>query len=512
MERSGPRAGTLSRNTLANAIGKLVPGVLTVAVVPLLLPLVGTEGYGLVGLFAAFLIVFATLEVGLTITATRQVARNIALGSPGDRNRNLLRTLEYVYWAVAAAIALVLAAAATPIATHWVNPTELTNHSVRDAIIFAGIAVAARWPISLYKGVLDGLQLQVRQNAVTVAGAILRLGGALPFVAWVDTSITGFMLWQAMATLVELAAMGFFAWRAVGGPWSGARFDRDALRELWRFGAMLTAISVLAALLTQADKFVISYSLPLADLGNYTLAMTAVGPLPLLAAAVAAAALPRFSAQLAGAEPGQLRITFRRAFDAVAFVSIWVSMPLIFFSHQILSVWTGSERVADACDEVLSLLAVAYLLNALYTLPYALILAAGHGRIPLLVNAVSVPVVVAVTVYVVPKYGLVGAALIWLLAMAAHLCVYGAWVRRHLISWRVGIRTRSLGLYLVGGLTAFGLARALITMADDPVITLAAIVAAVAFNTVLAAHLLPEDLRHAAADLVKPLRRANRPE
>ncbi len=106
------RRGSLRGNTVANLAGRLVPGILTIATLPVLLPLLGTEGYGLVSLYATFQIVFATLDVGLTLTATRGVAQNVAAAEEPGANWNLARTLEVAYFAIGAAIALLGAAGA----------------------------------------------------------------------------------------------------------------------------------------------------------------------------------------------------------------------------------------------------------------------------------------------------------------------------------------------------------------------------------------------------------------
>jgi O-antigen/teichoic acid export membrane protein len=496
------REGTLSGNTVANLGGRLLPGVLTVAVVPLLLPLIGNEGYGVIGLYATFQIVFATLEVGLSITATRQVARNLALSTGGDANRSLLRTLELVYWGAGVVIALGLAACASWVAEAWINADELGHDEIRNAIIAAGVAIAARWPISLYKGVLDGLQFQVTQNAVTIGTAVLRIGVALPFVAWIYPSVAGFMLWQAWASLVEVAVMGFFAWRALGGNPTRARFDGHMLKTVWRFAASLTVISALGAALTQADKFVISNRLPLEDLGYYTLAMTAVGPLPLVAAAVAAAVLPRFSGQLARDHSNEFAVTYRQAVDAVGFIAVWGSLPLAFFSHEILLLWTRSTEVADSADTVLTLLALAFLLNALYAIPYTVILSAGRTRIPLIVNAVSAPLVLGVTYLLVPPLGLVGAAAIWLVVMAIHLAVYGVWAHRMLMPNRFAASLMWPARFAAVGVALFAFARFGASQAGSEGMSYVIALTAMVVTGIVGIRSSPADLRQALLRLL----------
>jgi O-antigen/teichoic acid export membrane protein len=274
------------------------------------------------------------------------------------------------------------------------------------------------------------------------------------------------------------------------------------LRSIWRLAAGLTAVGVLGALLTQADRFVIGAQLPLADLGYYTLAMTATGPLPLVAAAIAAAVLPQFSSQLARKEAEGLATTYRQAFDATAYIAIWGALPLIFFSHAVLYLWTRSHTVANAGDAVLTLLSLAYLVNALFAIPYTLLLATGRTKVPLLVNGISVPIVAVVTYLLVPSVGLVGAAAIWLAVMGVHLIIYGGWVHRFLLPGGFLVSLAGPGIYAVSGAAIFFTARLAADHVSDGSGYAIAFVA-FALSGALGLRLLPTDLREATISMLR---------
>lgn len=487
---------TLRGNTLANLGGRLLPGLLTVAVVPLLLDLLGTEAYGLIGLFITFQVVFATLELGLTTTATREVARSIAFEGESAGNSRLVRTLEVVYWIAALAIGLLLAQAAGWIASDWLNASTLSEADVEHALMAGGVAIAARWPVALYRGVLDGLQLQVAQNAITLGAAIVRIVGAVAFVAWAWQSIVGFMVWQAAATLLEILVMGAAAWWSVGGGFWGAAFDFDILGRVWRLALSLTAVSVLGAAVSQVDRVVIADTLPLAELGYYTLALTATGVMPNVAASLAGAAMPRFTAQLATGDDSALRATYVTTMHAVTFITVGVSFALAFFANEILSLWVGSGRVESATGTVLTLLAIAYLLNALYAMPYTVALAAGQSRLALIVNLVSAPVVVTVTYALVPSLGIEGAGGIWVAVMAAYLLVYFPWVHRRVMRRELTpVLVRELSPYLAVGVAVYGGGRLVSSFVPHGALSAACLALSVVAYALLARRLLPLPLR-----------------
>lgn len=493
--RSALTSRTLAGNAVANLAGRLVPGLLTLASVPILLHLLGIEAYGVIGLYATLQIVLATLELGLTTTAAREVARNAANRPGDDANRNLLRTLEFVYGAAGVVIVLLFALFAYTILGEVVHPHRLSSSALRAAMLAAGLAIGGRWPVSLYRGTLDGLNLQVKENAITLAVALVRIGGGLLFVAFVVRTITGFMAWQAGATVAELVAMRIATWGAIGRGGLRPHFDVAILRRLWRFAASLTAVGLFGAILSQADKVIVSAKLPLKDLGYYTLAYTATGPLAQVAASIATAALPRFAGHLAGGGLDQLTATYHRTIHVLAFGAIWGSLPLVFFAREILLVWTGSHTVADAAATPVRLLAVAALFNAIYTVPYTLALADGRSRIALTVNVVSAPILVVVTYVVVVADGIVGAAAVWLVEMGSFLLIYSRWVHKVLLPGEFRSFVRDMLPYAALGVALFTAARVAASSADELAVSVALLLLALGLYTALGIRVLPAAVR-----------------
>jgi hypothetical protein len=109
-----------------------------------------------------------------------------------------------------------------------------------------------------------------------------------------------FFLWQAACSALETTIARSLLLRALHGAPRG-KFDRQLLKDSWRFAAGMTIISVLSLILTQLDKILLSWLLPLAEFGVYTLAWRIASVIYYLVSPFTAAYFPLFS-QLAGAE------------------------------------------------------------------------------------------------------------------------------------------------------------------------------------------------------------------
>src|ERR1019366_6555691 len=103
-------------NVVANLIGRLWSSLMNFAFVPFYIKFLGIEAYGLIGFFVSLLAVFFVLDMGLSTSINRELAR--LEGRQGGRldARDLVRTLELIYWATGLGIGVMIVALAPWIA------------------------------------------------------------------------------------------------------------------------------------------------------------------------------------------------------------------------------------------------------------------------------------------------------------------------------------------------------------------------------------------------------------
>ena len=97
---------TLKRNLIANYLGQGWSAAMGLAFIPLYIRYLGMESYGLIGIFAVMQAWLAMLDMGLTPTLNREMARFTAGVHGAQHILNLLRSLECVCFGAAALIAV----------------------------------------------------------------------------------------------------------------------------------------------------------------------------------------------------------------------------------------------------------------------------------------------------------------------------------------------------------------------------------------------------------------------
>ena len=473
------------RNVLANAAGQAIPAALAVVLIPFYLRFLGPEGYGIVAFTASLQAILSTLDLGLGTTANREVAR--LRPSEGHRISALIRTLEIVYVFVGFVLASGVVLSAGFVAAHLVNATETPPATVELAIQIAGVTLGLRWPLALYAGVLRGIERQVVLNSVMAGASVARGLGAILVLALVSPTVTAFLWWTLAVGVAETVVLGLSAWRLVPESSVARRFDPAVLRGIWRFSLQISAISIFAAILKQMDKVLVAALLPLEQLGYYSVAWSVAQALLFPAVAISTAIFPRLTVLLSAGKVEEAAGLFHSASRSVSFIVAPAAALLIFFSRDLLLLWTRSPDVAASAHLTLTVLASALLLNAMMQVPNALQLAAGLTWLPLTHNGISVLVLTPITYVLVSRFGILGAGFSWAIFNGSYYFVIPHIIHRHVMR---GHLARWIGrdtmLYALGGIAAVG-TTALLTqgVAGSPWRLIAPVFAVAAYAAVL---------------------------
>jgi O-antigen/teichoic acid export membrane protein len=410
------------RNIVANYTGSILPALLSLVLIPFYISKMGIEGYALVGVFAALQALFAPLDAGLSVTVMRELAVRSAAPERASRDRVLVRTTETLYWAMALLIGAAVAALAPLIATHWLGSSHISRTVLTQSLILIGVTSMFQWPLSFYTGALYGLQKQITANAINVIAATINGVGSVLVLTLSTPSVSAFFQWQAVAYGLHTAALCVAVWRALpaGDP---ARFDRNELRGIWRFAAGANAVTLLAVVLTQVDKVVLSRLLTLELFGYYTLAGVAAGSLYRLVGPLSQALFPRFTALVAMRDWEGLENAYHRGSQLMSVLVFPIAVVISTFSYELLLAWTHNARTATNAAAILSVLVIGTMLHSTLFLPYQLQLAYGWVSLGICVNAVAVVAVVPLMIVLTGKFGAVGAAFAWLILNVGYFTV-----------------------------------------------------------------------------------------
>lgn len=408
-------APRLTRNTVANFVAMVWSAFLNLAFVPVYIRLLGVESWGLVALFTTIQAGLALLDFGLSPTMSREMARSTGSPEMASEARDLARTLEVGYWAIAGAIAVAIIPVAPVLAKHWVHSNTLSLGAVTGALVVMGITAACQWPLSFYAGGMRGLQEQVLLNTINITMATARYGGAALIVWKVAPTVIAFFVWQAAASALHTGLLLAFFWKSMPSRRARPQVRVAMVRRVWRFAAGMSAISVTSLVMMQADKIVVSGMLSLEEFGYYSIASLLAQSLASLAVPISTAVLPRFTQLASIGDWGGVQRLYHRASQAMTIVIASVGLVLVFFAREFLAIWTRSSMTADRAHSAVSLLVIGSMLSSLQSIPYVLLLANGLTRPPLVISGVVAAAAFPILFLFVRVWGGAGACIAWIL-------------------------------------------------------------------------------------------------
>jgi len=484
---------------LANFVGTGWAALVQLACIPLLIKFLGIESFGLIGFYLMVQAMLQVLDLGLSPTMNREMARYSVQPEKAAEARDLVRTLELGYWLIGLVIGTALLLAAPWIANHWIKASAMPVSSVRQALMLMALLTVFQWPVSFYQGGLMGLHRQVLLNTLRIIGVTLSYGGSVLILWLVAPTIQAFLLWTVSINAVQVFALAVLLWKSLPPALHAPKIDLTLIRNIGRFAAGMSGITFTSLILTQIDKVLVSRLLPLKIFGYYTLAWAVANGLSLVVVAVFNVFYPRMSAQFAAGNEAGLKHSYHQGSQLMAILVLPAAAVLSLFSFEVLRLWTGSGETARHAAPVVSILVIGTAINGVLHLPYALQLAFGWTKLNFLAGLASSVVVMAAIFPMTRYFGPVGAASVWAVLNVMNLLVVVPIMHRRLLCREVWGYYRDIGFPLTCSIAMAALARFVFPVFISPVGNMVAL-CIIWFVSLIAAVIAAPQIRILALD------------
>lgn len=430
---------TIKKNLFANYLGHGWSSLMGFAFIPLYIKYLGIEAYGMIGLFAVMQSCFSLLDLGLTPTLGREMARYTGGACDAVSIRNLLRTVEILALGIALLIVISILLASTWLASFWLKSETISEPIIVQSFSIMGVVAAFRFVEGIYRSGIIGLQRQVLFNIVNSSMATLRSLGAIAVLAWVSPTLQAFFLWQGFVSILTLAALMVVTYSSLPCVEHPSHFSLESLRGIRRFAGGMIVATFLVFLLTQVDKILLSKLLVLSEYGYYTLAATLASAIGALVTPIAQAWSPRLCQLYAAEDNGALVSFYHLGAQLVTVILGSAAMVLIVFSEMFLQLWTQDAALVQQTSSLLQLLVFGNLLNGFMWIPYQTQLAYGWPGLSARINIVAVIFIVPAILWAVPRYGAEGAAWVWVLLNGGYVLLGTHFMFRRILpneKWR----------------------------------------------------------------------------
>jgi O-antigen/teichoic acid export membrane protein len=449
----------LGKHSLIYGLGGLVSRILAVLLLPLYTRYLSPSDYGKVETLIAFTVVIGiVLRMGITSALFR-----FYFDSPEPEQRRLVLRTSFWFTMSTATVGLIAGLALSP------DIAELLFGSPDDWELVAASFVNL-WVNMNYEQLTSLFRLEERSTAfvgASLANILLTVGATLVLVVALEAGPLGVIVGNFAGTLlVYLALVGYRREQL------GFQFDRGLLREMNRFGVPLMPTALFLWATNFSNRLFLVKLTDTAEVGLYSVGVRIASAMVLVLTAFRLA-WPAFAYSIE--DDGEARRTYAFVLTYLVLVTTWVATTLTLLSPWIVD-WLAAPAFSSA-SRVVGPLAFAAVAFGGY-----IVVAIGLGRarrtqFNWVVTGAAAVVSVALNLILIPRYGMMGAAVGNIAAYGTMFAGMSWWAQRN---YRVPYQWRRVltaafagaGLAVAGKLIGGGLPVAFLLALAYPVVLL----------------------------------------
>lgn len=291
-----------------------------------------------------------------------------------------------------------------------------------------GPMIAGQTMVMLYRNALLGLGAQGAAAGSLFGATLLRLSGAWLVFDNPDGGIDRYCL----VLVGSLGLEAIFMWLLLRQTWLGDRlklpFRWGNIKVVLGFSLGLSMVAVSQAMLTQLDRLLLTQLLPLRDFGYFSLALTIANGLVLFHSPISNTAYPVLVRIFSTIGIGHEFLLSVHHFSRwISVLTTGVFLFVFVFSDQLVQVWLSPNFDYHELTLVIRFMLVGVYLNALVQIPLFTQFCQGITRFAIGCNIFLMGLVIPLTLWAVPEYGLVAVGWIWVLSNAC-LLAYHVWL------------------------------------------------------------------------------------
>jgi O-antigen/teichoic acid export membrane protein len=371
---------SLARNALANVGGTLVGLVVGFVTMPLVVHHLGPAQFGLWVLASGVVGYVGVLDLGLAPTLVNEAAALLAHDAPDARRRlgETASTIFALYAGLGALAGLgLVGVGAVAGALFQVPPDDLATF--RTVLLVVGIQTALGLPMSVWNGLLSGLQAFHVVNAI---GAVTTLARGTLTVVLV---LAGYGLVALVTASFAITCVAWtVSWWCVHrrAPGLGVRigaFRRTRLREIGRFSGAMVVWTLAGAALHQLDRVLIGIVLPVASLTTYEVGARLANYSRTVLHSWLSTVMPATSALVARGERSRLRTLFLRSTRYLLVAYGGVALALVGLGGPLVRLWMGAGFAEGYA--VMALLVAGSLVQSQTVVAHVMLPAMGEIRV-----------------------------------------------------------------------------------------------------------------------------------
>lgn len=403
------------RNILWNLVGLGLPLLIAALTVPALLTRIGAERFGFLALAWGLIGYAGALDLGIGRATTQRIA---ALRGSADDYQipDVVATAIRITLVTGGIGMLVILIAAVSGAYRLIHAYTVPAVEIEISLMLLALALPMQAISATYRGVNEAYLNFKSINILRIFLGAANFGA--PFlVALYTKEVHWLVATLVLSRCLALVFYRYFAYDCMlkAGHSRRGNYARPFARSLLQFGGWFTLSSVVSPFLVQADRFFVGALISASAVTLYVIPYEVTVQTLLFVGAVTTVAFPVIT-NLIHSDPRQAAVTFRLWLYRVAGFMLVLMSVLAYGLPDLLRLWIG-HQVTEESVRVGQILCIGVFFNAIGAMYFSLLHAHGKTKMTAVLHLLELPFFIAALFVLITHYGVVGAAVAWVLRM-----------------------------------------------------------------------------------------------
>lgn len=397
---------SLRKNTLWNLIGGMLPLLAAALLIPYTLKTMGYEAFGVLTLIWALIGYFGLFDLGIGRSLTYEISR-LKISNQYSEIALTLKAGLYLTL-VTGILGAILFWFLSPLFVKWLKISEVFQIDAILAFKISALAIIPTTITSGLRGALEGFERFAASNL-----SKLLIGFSMFALPALSISIHGPSISKVAAYLLimRILVVLFVFWQMrLNFLEKSSKLNKKYFNKLFNYGFWVTVTGIVGPLMVYGDRFFISAIIGAVKLPLYAIPQEGLLRLFIIPSAFCAALLPK----LASLEKLEAIDLYNKSYKRIALLMLFICILVASLAYPALYWWMSPDFAQKTIVIVLIMIFGVYI-NSLSLVPSTLLHARGKPKTTAIFHLIELGVYIPVLWVVTSYFGLIGAALSWVM-------------------------------------------------------------------------------------------------
>lgn len=336
---------------------------------PILIHLLGIEGYALFSLLIIISVIFNLFDFGITGSITREFSN---INSNNHNSHCYIRTMELYFIVFGFLLSSLLTFNSNYIISNFIKTSTLSIYELNNILNIIIWSVFFRWLCIFYKGILIGSQ---NFNFVYISNIIfntLKIPVTVLIFKKDNISLLDFFIYQLLISILEFLFLIIYIYfkKKYLNFFTVPKLEFSKNIDKFKFSGSLIITSFASALLVHFDKILISTNMNIKYFGYYSIISLVISVYSLFSNTVSSITTPKLVKLYSNNNILEYKEMYVGITQLYTIFGSCLTFTLIYFSKEIFSFWIGDNIFPDEFIDIHNYLVISAFLSLLLSLQY----------------------------------------------------------------------------------------------------------------------------------------------